>query len=271
MPFSVYIAKPPAGGDCGPHIYKVGKTTEEDVQSRIAALNDAGSNYPTANGENWELVDHFNLANQEQMDAFESAMAAHLGTGLDPQGTGATELFESAALDADVHDAALTAVKSLAETGLVDVGAVANLAAEHGTAAAATAAAHLDPSTDDLTEDAVNLIAELVWEGRDASVGTRLRENSATALAAYLRPLASRLARPTAPRLRVTLSEYVDLLRAMATAQAAPAAEPPDRVARWIARTASLRKRPRAYGRSNRCNSGPPSAASNCARHHLPT
>lgn len=74
-----------------------------------------------------------------------------------------------------------------------------------------------------------------------------------------------------APRLRVTLSEYVDLLRAMATAQAAPAAEPPDRVARWIARTASLRKRPRAYGRSNRCNSGPPSAASNCARHHLPT
>ncbi len=91
-------------------------------------------------------------------------------------------------------------------------------------------------------------LARRLEQCRDASVGTRLRENSAAALAAYLRPLASGLARPTAPRLGVTLSEYVELLRAMARALAAPAPEPPDRVARWIARTASLRKRQRAYG-----------------------
>ena len=99
MPFSVYIAKPPADGGYGPHIYKVGKTTEEDVESRISALNDAGSNYPTSNGENWELVDHFEFANQEQMDTFETAMVANLGAGLDPKGTGATELFQSTTLN----------------------------------------------------------------------------------------------------------------------------------------------------------------------------
>ena len=164
MPFSVYVAKPPAGGGYDPHIYKVGKTTEEYVQSRIAALNDAGSNYPTANAENWVLVDHFRFAHQEQMDAFESAMAANLGTGLDPLGTGATELFESAALVADVRDAARAAVKTLVENDLVDVGAVANLAAEQGTTATATAAAQLRPSTEDLPEDAVELIVEVVLE-----------------------------------------------------------------------------------------------------------
>ena len=164
MPFSVYIAKPPAGGGYEPHIYKVGKTTEESVESRIAALNDSGSNYPTANSENWVLIDHFSLANQGQMDAFESVLAEELGAGLDPQGTGATELFQSAALEVDVHEAALTAIKTLVENGLVDVGAVANLAVEHGAEAAATAAAHIQSSTDSLTEDAADVIAELVWE-----------------------------------------------------------------------------------------------------------
>ena len=164
MPFSVYVAKPPPDGGYEPHIYKVGKTTEEDVQSRIAALNDSGSNYLTANGENWELVDQFSLANQDQMDAFESAVAEEIGTGLDPMGTGATELFESAALEVDVHDAALSAIKTLVEIGLLEVGAIAKLAAAHGAEAAATATAHLQSSTDGLTEDAVDLIAELVWE-----------------------------------------------------------------------------------------------------------
>ena len=164
MPFSVYIAKPPVGGGYGPNIYKLGKTTEEDVQSRVAALNDSGSNYPTANGENWELVDQFSLASPEHMGAFEDAMAAELGAGLDPQGTGATELFESAALDADVHDAALSGIKGLVETGLLDVGSVTSLAAEHGTQAAAAATEHLNPSTGELTEDAVDLVAEMVWE-----------------------------------------------------------------------------------------------------------
>ena len=164
MAFSVYVAKPPSGGGYEPHIYKVGKTSEEDVQSRIAALNDSGSNYPTANGENWELVHQFSLANHDQMDAFESAMAEGLGTGLDPIGTGATELFESATLEVDVHDAALSAIKTLVENGLLEVGAIAKLAAAHSAEAAETATAHLQSSTDGLTEDAVDLIAELVWE-----------------------------------------------------------------------------------------------------------
>ena len=164
MPFSVYIAKPPVGGGYGPNIYKVGKTTEEDVQSRVAALNDSGSNYPTANGENWELVDQFTLGSQEQMDAFEDAMAAGLGTGLDPQGTGATELFESAALEVDVHEAAVSGIKTLVEDGLIDVGTVARLATEHGPDAAAAAASHLQSATGEVTADTVDLIAELVWE-----------------------------------------------------------------------------------------------------------
>ena len=80
------------------------------------------------------------------------------------------------------------------------------------------------------------------------SVSTRLRENSAAALAAYLRPIASGLPQRAAPHLAVTLSDYLDLLRAMADAQAVPAAEPTDQVSRWIARTTTLRKRQRAYG-----------------------
>ncbi len=150
MSFSVYIAKPPAGGGYGPLIHKVGKTTEGDVQSRVAALNDTGSNYPTDNGENWELVDHFTFANQPQMDAFEGAMAANLGAGLDPRGTGATELFESAAIDDDIREAALAAVKTLFENDLVDVGAIAGLAAKNG-----MAVPQLPSSTDDLPEEVV--------------------------------------------------------------------------------------------------------------------
>ncbi|MDE2907337.1 MAG: hypothetical protein OXQ28_14780 [Acidobacteriota bacterium] len=161
MPFSVYIARPPAGGGYDPDIYKVGKSTEADVTSRVDALNDAGSNYPTANGENWELVDHFEFASQEQMDAFESAMAANLDTGVDPLGTGATELFESAALDTDVHDAALAAVGTLVEDGLIDVETVAELAVEHGVGGAAE---RLRAATGDLPEEAVEETADMVLE-----------------------------------------------------------------------------------------------------------
>ena len=98
-------------------------------------------------------------------------------------------------------------------------------------------------------------LAQRIEECRDSSVGARLRENSSAALAAYLRPLVSGLAPEAAPgtastpRLGVTLGGYVALLREMAAAEAAPAVpEPLDRVARWIARAASLRKRQRAYG-----------------------
>ena len=91
-------------------------------------------------------------------------------------------------------------------------------------------------------------LARRLEQCRDASVGVRLRENSARALATYLRPLASGLTQPTAPRLGVTLADYLDLLRNMADAMAESRAQPSDRVARWIARTASLQKRQRAYG-----------------------
>ena len=161
MPFSVYIAKPPAGGGYDPDIHKVGKTTEADVQSRVDALNDAGSNYPTANGENWALVDHFQFASQGRMDAFESAMAANLGTGVDPLGTGATELFQSDALDAAVHDAAVAAVGTLVERGLIDVEAVAELAAEHGVGGAAE---RLHAAAGDLPGEAVEETADVVLE-----------------------------------------------------------------------------------------------------------
>ncbi len=47
----------------------------------------------------------------------------------------------------------------------------------------------------------------------------------------------------------MTLGGYVALLREMAAAETAPTApDPLDRVARWITRAASLRKRQRAYG-----------------------
>ena len=91
-------------------------------------------------------------------------------------------------------------------------------------------------------------LARRLEQCRDVSVRARLRENSAAALAAYLRPLASGLARPTPPRLGVTLADYLDLLREMAAASDGRAVQPDDRIARWIARTATLRKRQRAYG-----------------------
>lgn len=46
-----------------PDIYKVGMTTEVDVGDRVVALNDSGSNYPTDNGANWELHEHFVFEN----------------------------------------------------------------------------------------------------------------------------------------------------------------------------------------------------------------
>ena len=91
-------------------------------------------------------------------------------------------------------------------------------------------------------------LARRIEQCRDASVAERLRENSAAALSEYLRPVASGLDRPRPPRVGVTLADYLDLLRAMADAEHAPATKPPDPVARWIARVHSLRKRQRAHG-----------------------
>ena len=50
------------------------------------------------------------------------------------------------------------------------------------------------------------------------------------------------------PRPHFTLGEYVDLVRAMAEANAARSADRPDGVSRWLARTTVLRKRQRAFG-----------------------
>ena len=98
-------------------------------------------------------------------------------------------------------------------------------------------------------------LARRIEQCHDTSIDARLRENNAAALAAYLRPLASGLAShsapgtASAPRVGATLGDYVALLREMAAAEVVP--ETPgssDRVGRWIARTASLRQRQRAYG-----------------------
>ncbi len=91
-------------------------------------------------------------------------------------------------------------------------------------------------------------LAQRIEQCREASVSARLKENSTAALAAYLRPIASGLSRPTVPHVAVSLADYLDLLRVMAAAQATPPTEPTDPVARWIARTSALRKRQRAYG-----------------------
>ena len=53
---------------------------------------------------------------------------------------------------------------------------------------------------------------------------------------------------PARPRPHFTLAEYVDLVRAMAEADAGRSADRADGVSRWLARTTVLRKRQRAFG-----------------------
>ena len=126
MPFSVYIAKPPMGGGYDPKIYKIGMTTQDDVRDRVAGLNAPGSNYPTGNGEDWELYQRFEFEDAEQMKAFESAMMKHLDTGVDPLGQGATELFRSSDIDADIEQAAIHSFRDMVEAGYVDPTEVLN-------------------------------------------------------------------------------------------------------------------------------------------------
>lgn len=85
---------------------------------------------------------------------------------------------------------------------------------------------------------------------RDTSAAERLRENNAAALEEYVGPLVSGLRDSegrTKPLLNVTLAAYLTLLEEIVAAETG-ASEAPDRVARWIARASSLRKRQRAYG-----------------------
>ena len=124
-------------------------------------------------------------------------------------------------------------------------------------------------------------IAERIEACRETSIAERLRENGAEALEAYLAPLVSGLdadadgdevpaepaeapsaeaserapsaGAPAAPNRplpypSISQRDYVGMVRAMAEATVAPASRPPGRVAEWLARTAVLGKRQRAYG-----------------------
>ena len=128
-------------------------------------------------------------------------------------------------------------------------------------------------------------IAERIEACADTSIAERIVENSAAALEAYLAPLASGLdagdevgeapsgtpapatvqaAEPSAsatvqaagtaapkrplPYPSISQRDYVAMVRGMAEATVVPALRPPNRVAEWLARTAVLGRRQRAYG-----------------------
>lgn len=124
-------------------------------------------------------------------------------------------------------------------------------------------------------------MAERFSECQDASIGERLQVNRAEALDEFLAPLASGLGgekvseggatsdtpdgsasnpgvtpahvgRPKpAPRIRMTLRAYVELLEEIVAAESAAGGRTPNApnpVARWLARVASMRKRQRAHG-----------------------
>ena len=93
-------------------------------------------------------------------------------------------------------------------------------------------------------------LARRLAECHHASISNRLLENSPAALADYLRPLASGLAKNRQsktdhtnqpPRLGMTLAAYIDRLEAVVE-------ESKDQEAQWIAVTTALAKRQRAYG-----------------------
>ena len=56
------------------------------------------------------------------------------------------------------------------------------------------------------------------------------------------------LARTRRPRPAFTLADYIALVRAMVAAETAAAADPPDAVRRWLARTNVLSKPQRTFG-----------------------
>ena len=95
-------------------------------------------------------------------------------------------------------------------------------------------------------------LARRLSQCQHTSIRARLLENSPTALADFLRPLASGLKRarkrePThadpSPRLGLTLADYIERLETVIHAEAAK-----DREDRWIAEIQSLARRRRAYG-----------------------
>ena len=97
-------------------------------------------------------------------------------------------------------------------------------------------------------------IAEDLEACHDTSIAQRLRENTPDALEDYLRPVASGLTDgDTNPpsRIGMTLSNYIALLAALATADES-ASRAPARVIRWATKASMLHKRQRAYGPPDR-------------------
>ena len=158
MAYSVYIAKPPSGGGYPADVYKIGRTTETNVEDRISGLNDGDTNYRTINDENWELYQKFEFQNEEQMEAFEAAMMEHLNAGIDPHATGATELFRSSDLDEDVAQAVQVSFRDLVEAGYVDPTQIANLAEANGMAPPGSATEIADFV--DLSAEAINEVLD---------------------------------------------------------------------------------------------------------------
>jgi len=147
-------------------VYKIGRTTEPDVGDRVSALNSPGSNYPTANGADWEIQEQFVFANADQMTAFESAMIERLDAGVDPLGTGATELFRSSDLDADVTQALQAALRDLVEGDYISRSEIAHLAeasdlAPPGSASEIADLAELPP---ELAEEALDKSVSWLFE-----------------------------------------------------------------------------------------------------------
>ncbi len=171
MPYTVYIAKPPPGGGYPQDTYKVGLTTEENVGDRVASLNDPGSNYATANGADWEVHHQFEFENAEQMEAFEAAMKERLDAGMDPLGSGATELFHSSDSEADITEAARGSYNDLANDGYIDPAEIASMAEAEGmgsleSMAGSTDLAELSPEALDVTAEAsTDWIFDLLLSG----------------------------------------------------------------------------------------------------------
>ena len=84
----------------------------------------------------------------------------------------------------------------------------------------------------------------------NTSLAMRTQENTEEALAEYLAPVMTGLADDREPLAAspMTVGDYLDMVRGMATAVASEAAHPQNKLARQFAHFATLKKRQRAYG-----------------------
>ena len=93
-------------------------------------------------------------------------------------------------------------------------------------------------------------IAKAIEQCRDSSIGARLKEleNTPARLKKALVPLASGIGE-VATRLSMTLADYIDHLKILIPSK--ESSQSPDPQSRWFARVATIKKRQRAYGRSD--------------------